>query len=161
MPSFDIVSKVDMAEVDNALNQARKEVATRFDFKAANAEILIEKEKIKLAAVDQYKLTALKEVVVAKLAKRGVSLKNLEHKDPAISPLGHGTCEIIIKQGIEHEKAKVITQAIKDSKLKVTSKMQDQQIRVEGKSRDDLQSAIALLQSKDFDLALSFVNFRD
>ncbi len=150
-----------MGEVDNALNQARKEVATRFDFKNAGAEIAIETETIRLRAVDEYKLTALKEVVVAKLAKRGVSLKNLEHKDPAISPLGHATCEILIKQGIEHEKAKLITQTIKESKLKVTAKMQDLQIRVEGKSKDDLQTAIALVREKDFGLALSFVNFRD
>ena len=161
MPSFDVVSKVDMQEVDNALNQARKEIATRFDFKDAGAEILIEKETIKLRAMDQYKLTALKEVVVAKLAKRGVSLKNLEHKDPAISPLGHATCEIIIKQGLDHEKSKAIAQAVKDSSLKVTAKQQDMQIRVEGKSKDDLQAAISLLRPKDFGITLSFVNFRD
>ncbi|MDZ4815706.1 MAG: YajQ family cyclic di-GMP-binding protein [Verrucomicrobiota bacterium] len=161
MPTFDIVSKIDMQEVDNALNQARKEIATRFDFKAALAEVVLDKTTIKLSAIDNFKLEALREVVIGKLAKRNVSLKNLEHKDTSVSSVGRATAEIIIKQGIEHDKAKEITQVIKDLKLKVTSKLQDQQLRVEGKNRDDLQAVMGELRQKDFGIALNFVNFRD
>lgn len=161
MPTFDIASKVDMQEVDNALNQARKEITVRFDFKDAHPEIKIDKSSIKLAAINEFKLDALKEVVINKLAKRNVSLKNLEHKENQISSVGHATCEIIIKQGIEHDKAKLIQQTIKDLKLKVTSKLQEEIIRVEGKNRDDLQAVIGALRGKDFGISLSFENFRN
>src|SRR3954467_13919392 len=101
MPSFDIVSEVNSMELENAINQAKKELATRFDFKDSKAEIVLEKNEIKLTAEDQFKITALNEILMGKLAKRQISLKNIERKDPDISPLGHARQLIIIKQGID------------------------------------------------------------
>lgn len=162
MPSFDIVSEIDKQEIDNALNQARKELATRFDFKGSVATIELAKEgNIKLAAEDANRLKGLLEIVMGKLAKRNVDLRNVEKKDQAISSVGHATQELLIKQGLEGSKAKEIIKAIKDQDLKVQSTLQDQQIRVIGKKRDDLQAVIAFVRGKDFGVALNFVNFRD
>jgi len=161
MPSFDIVSEVDNQELDNALNQARKELVSRFDFKNSTAKVELEKEKIKLSAEDANKLRGLNEIVVAKLAKRGVDLRNIERKDPAISSVGHATQEFIIKQGLEGDKAKEVIKAIKEQGYKVQSTLQDRQIRVTGKKRDDLQEVIQFLRSKDFAVSLDFKNFRD
>jgi len=162
MPSFDIVSEIDRQEIDNAINHSVKEVATRFDFKNSVATIEHEKfEKIKLAAEDGSKLRGLHDIVISKLAKRGVDLRNVERKDTAISSVGHATQEFIIKQGIDGDKAKEITKAIKDSGLKVQCSLQDRQIRVTGKKRDDLQEVIQFVKSKDFGVSLGFKNFRD
>ncbi len=163
MPSFDIVSEVDKQEVDNALNQSRKELATRFDFKGsqAAAEWIPRESKIHLTAEDASRLQSLHEIVVGKLAKRNVDLRNIERKDPAISPLGHATQDFIIKQGLDGEKAKEIIKAIKDNGAKVQCTLQERQIRVSGKKRDDLQAVIAFLRSRDFEVALAFGNFRD
>ena len=161
MPSFDIVSEVENKEIDNALNQARKELATRFDFKGSTAEILYEKDKITLTAEDAARLRGLREIVVGKLSKRGVDLRNVEQVEPAISPLGHARQELKIKQGLEGNKAKEIIQAIKGQNFKVQSQMQDQQIRVTGKKRDDLQAVIQFVRDKDFGVATNFKNFRD
>ncbi len=163
MPSFDIVSEVDKQEIDNAINQARKELATRFDFKGSNAtiELNAKESKIELKAEDGSRLRSLHDIVIAKLAKRNIDLRNVERKDPAISPLGHATQDFIIKQGLEGAKAKEIIQAIKGAALKVQSTLQEQQIRVTGKKRDDLQEVIAFCRSKDFQVALAFQNFRD
>lgn len=160
MPSFDIVSEVNSMEIDNAVNQARKELATRFDFKGSKAEILLEKDSIKLSAEDHFKAASLVEIVMNRLAKRQISLKNVEKKDPEISPLGHVRQEIKIKQGIEPAVAKQVTGFIRDTKLKVTTQIQDQQIRVTGKNRDDLQEVIAFLRGKEFPVALNYINFR-
>ena len=148
-------------EIENAVNQAKKELATRFDFKGSTAEIILEKNEIKLSAEDQFKITALGEIVMSKLAKRNISLKNVERKDPDISPLGHARQSILIKQGIEAAVAKQITTFIRDSKAKVTTQIMGEQVRVTGKSRDDLQGVIAALRGHDFPVALSFQNFRD
>ncbi len=161
MPSFDIVSEVDLQEVDNAVNQARKEIATRFDFKDSKCQIDWDRKTIKLSAEEEFRLEALKDVLVTKLAKRQVSFKNLEYGDVEVAPLGGARQEIKLIQGIETEKAKPITQAIRDSKIKVQSQIQEQKIRVTGKNRDDLQAVIALVRAKDFGLTLSFNNFRD
>ena len=161
MPSFDIVSEVNPMEIENAVNQAKKELANRFDFKGANAEIVLDKNEIKLSAHDQFKLTALTEIVIGKLAKRNVSLKNVERGEPDVSPLGHARQLIKIKQGIEVTVAKQVTTFIRDQKFKVTTQIQDQQIRVTGKSRDDLQAVIAAVRAHDFPVALNFQNFRD
>ena len=161
MPSFDVVSEVDGQEVDNAINQAKKELASRFDFKDAQAEILLEKEVIKLSAIDQFKLTALEEIVLGKLARRNVSLKNIDREDAAVSPLGHARKELKIKQGLETETAKKITAVIKETKLKVQAQIQDRQVRVTGKNRDDLQAVMAVLRGKEFDVAIAFTNFRN
>ncbi len=160
MPSFDVVSEVDEMEVKNALDQARKEILNRFDFREAKAEIILEKEAIQLSAVDQFKLTALEEIVLGKLARRNVSLKNIERKDADVSPLGHARQELKLKQGLETDVAKTIVQAIRDTKLKVTTQIQDRQIRVTGKNRDDLQAVIGILRAKEFPVALAYTNFR-
>lgn len=161
MPSFDIVSEIDRQEVDNAINQARKELLTRFDFKNSPATIEWAKDKILLTAVDGTRLKALHEIVVARLAKRNVDLRNLEHGDPDVSPLGHARQEVTVKQGLEGTKAKEIIAALKAQGSKVQSTLQDNQIRVTGKKRDDLQAVIAFLRGKDFEVALAFKNFRD
>jgi uncharacterized protein YajQ (UPF0234 family) len=161
MPSFDIVSEVNSMELENAINQAKKELATRFDFKDSKAEIVLEKNEIKLSAEDQFKLKALNEIVINKLSKRQISLKNVERKDPEVSPLGHARQLILIKQGIEAPVAKQVTGFIRDTKLKVTTQIMGEQIRVTGKNRDDLQAVIAAVRGHDFPVALSFQNFRD
>jgi cyclic-di-GMP-binding protein len=160
MPSFDVVSEVDMMEVKNALDQANKELANRFDFREAKAEIKLEKESIQLSAIDQFKMTALEEIVLGKLARRNVSLKNIERKDADISPLGHARKELKLKMGLETDVAKTVVAAIKDTKLKVTTQIQDKQVRVTGKNRDDLQSVIAALRAKEFPVSLNYTNFR-
>jgi len=161
MPSFDIVSQVNSMEIENAVNQANKELANRFDFKGSKAEILLEKNEIKLSAEDQFKIKALEEIVVGKIAKRQISLKSVERSEPEISPLGHARLVIKIKQGIETPVAKQITGFIRDTKLKVTTQILGDQVRVTGKSRDDLQTTIAAVRSHEFPVALSFQNFRD
>jgi len=161
MPSFDIVSQVNSMEIENAVNQANKELANRFDFKGSNAEIVLEKSEIKLSAEDQFKLKALTEIVMGKLAKRQISLKNVEKGEPDVSPLGHARQVIKIKQGIEQTVAKQITAFIRESKFKVTTQIQGEEIRVSGKSRDDLQTVIAAVRAGEFPAALQFQNFRD
>jgi uncharacterized protein YajQ (UPF0234 family) len=161
MPSFDIVSEVSSMEIENAVNQAKKELATRFDFKGSKAEIVLDKNDIKLSAEDEFKMRALHEIVINKLAKRQISLKNIDKGEPEVSPLGHSRQTIKIKQGIEAPVAKEVTTFIRETKLKVTTQIQDRQIRVTGKSRDDLQSVIAAVRAKDFPVALGFQNFRD
>jgi len=162
MPSFDVLSEVDKQEVDNAINQARKELSTRFDFKDSKATIeLVDPTLIELSAEDAARLRSLVEIVIGKLAKRNIDLRNIERKDPAISPLGHARQEIHIKQGLEGEKAKEIIKAIKGLDVKIQSQMQDRQIRVTGKKRDDLQAVIQFLRGKDFGVGLSFKNFRE
>jgi uncharacterized protein YajQ (UPF0234 family) len=148
-------------EIENAVNQSKKELANRFDFKGSKADIVLEKNEIKLSAEDQFKLKALAEIVMGKLAKRQISLKNVEKLEPDVSPLGHSRQVIKIKQGIESTIAKQVTGFIRDTKLKVTTQIQGEEIRVTGKSRDDLQSVIAALRAKDFPVALQFQNFRD
>ena len=161
MPSFDIVSEVDKQEIDNAINQARKELATRFDFKNAVVEILAEKDKITLTAEDASRLRSLREIVIGKLAKRNVDLRNVEQVEPAISPLGHARQELKIRQGLEGDKAKEIIHAIKGESFKVQSQLQDRQIRITGKKRDELQEVIQFVKSRDFGVATNFTNFRD
>ena len=161
MPTFDIVSEVNSMEIENAVNQANKELANRFDFKGSKAEILLEKNEIKLSAEDEFKVKTLVEMVMGRLAKRQISLKNVEKCEPDLSPLGHARQVIKIKQGIETTVAKQITSFIRDTKLKVTTQIQGEAIRVSGKSRDDLQSVIAAVQAKDFPVTVQFQNFRD
>ncbi|OHE77419.1 MAG: YajQ family cyclic di-GMP-binding protein [Verrucomicrobia bacterium GWF2_62_7] len=161
MPSFDIVSQVSSMEIENAVNIAKKELANRFDYKGSKAEIILEKDEIKLSAEDEFKIRGLTEIVLGKLAKRNISLKSLDQGEPDISPLGHARQSIKIKQGIETEMAKQITTFIRDGKHKVTTQIQDQQIRVTGKSRDELQAVMAAVRGHEFPVALQFQNFRD
>lgn len=148
-------------EVENAVNQAQKELSTRFDFKGSGAEIVLDKYEIKLKAVDNFKIKALEEIVVGKLAKRGISMKSIDRQEAELSPLGHARQTIKIKQGIDGPTAKQISQFIRDSKLKVTAAIQGDELRVTGKSRDDLQEVIAAVRGHDFPVAVGFVNFRD
>jgi cyclic-di-GMP-binding protein len=161
MPSFDIVSEVDKQELDNAINQSRKELATRFDFKGIGAEILPEKDKITLTADDAAYLRGLREILIGKLSKRGVDLRNIDQEEPAISSIGHARQELTIRQGLEGNKAKEIIQAIKSQGFKVQSQLQDRQIRVTGKKKDELQAVIQFVRSRDFGVATNFKNFRD
>lgn len=161
MPSFDIVSQVSSMEIENAVNTSKKELANRFDFKGSKAEIVLDKNEIKLTADDAFKIKALEEIVIGKLAKRNISLKCVEQKEPDISPLGHARQIIKIKQGVEAVVAKQITGFIRDLKLKVTTQIQGEEVRVTGKNRDDLQAVIAAVQAHDFPVALQFQNFRD
>jgi cyclic-di-GMP-binding protein len=161
MPSFDIVSQVNTMEIENAVNQARKELANRFDFKGSKWEIVLEKTEIKLTADNEFKVGTLNEIVVGKLAKRGVSMKSIEQCDPDISPLGHARQSIKIKNGIESAVAKEITGFIRDGKFKVTTQIQGDEVRVNSKSRDELQAVIGAVSAHEFPVAVQFVNFRD
>jgi uncharacterized protein YajQ (UPF0234 family) len=161
MPSFDIVSQVNSMEIENAVNQAKKELANRFDFKGAKAEIALQENEIKLTAEDHFKINALAEIVVGKLAKRNISLKNVDRGEPDLSPLGHARQAIKIKQGLDQAIAKEITGFIREGKFKVTTQIQGSEIRVTSKSRDELQNVIAATRGRDFPAALQFVNFRD
>jgi uncharacterized protein YajQ (UPF0234 family) len=161
MPSFDIVSQVNPMEIENAVNQAKKELASRFDFKGSNAEIVLEKNEIKLSAEDQFKIRALSEITVGKLAKRNISLKSVERGEPEVSPLGHSRQTIKIKQGLESDIAKQVTGFVREQKFKVTTQIQGNEVRVNVKSRDELQAVIAAVRAHDFPAALQFQNFRD
>jgi cyclic-di-GMP-binding protein len=161
MPSFDIVSQVNSMEIENAVNQAQKELANRFDFKGTVADIVQEKDAIKLSAEDQFKLRALSEIMMGKLAKRSISLKNVEKGEPDVSPLGHARLEIKIKQGLDQPVAKQVTGFIRERKFKVTTQIQGTEVRVTSKSRDELQAVMAALRASEFPVALQFVNFRD
>ena len=161
MPSFDIVSQVNSMEVENAVNQAKKELANRFDFKGSQAEIALEKDEIKLTAEDQFKVRALVEIVMGKLSRRNISLKNVDQGEPAVSPLGHTRQAIKIKQGLEQPVAKQIASFIRDKKLKVTTQIQGSELRVNSKSRDELQTVIAAVRAEEFPVAVQFINFRD
>ncbi|HET6150846.1 MAG TPA: YajQ family cyclic di-GMP-binding protein [Polyangia bacterium] len=161
MPSFDVVSKVDLMELDNALNTARKEITQRYDFRGTNTTIERGPEGITIRSSDEPHVDATVSVLRERMAKRNVSQRCLDPK-PA-EPAGGSTVRqlILIKQGIEQETAKKITRALKDSKLRVQAQIQDDQLRVTGKDRDSLQAAIALLRKDDFGIDLQFVNFRD
>src|SRR3954468_10964384 len=161
MPSFDIVSEVNSMEIENAVNQAKKELLNRFDFKGTKAEIILEKNEIKLTADDKFKIGALEEIVISKIAKRNISLKNIDKGEPDISPLGHARLSIKIKQGLEQPVAKEITAFIRDGKYKVTTQIQGNEVRVSSKSRDELQTVIAAVRAHEFPADLQFVNFRD
>lgn len=164
MPSFDIVSEIDMQEVDNAVNQARKEIEQRYDFKGSKSEINLEKEKekegITVLADDDYKLKAIIDILQSKFIKRGISIKSLDY-GKAEAASGSMVRQVIkLKNGIPTEKAKEIIKIIKDTKLKVQSQIQEEQVRVTGKNIDDLQEIIALLKGKELDIPLQFENFR-
>ena len=161
MPSFDIVSQVNSMEIENAVNQAKKELANRFDFKGSKWEIVLEKTEIKLTAEDQFKVTTLNEIVIGRLAKRGISLKSVEQCEPDISPLGHARQSIKLKLGIETAVAKEITGFIRDGKFKVTTQIQGDAVRVNSKSRDELQAVIAAVRAHELPVSVQFVNFRD
>lgn len=162
MPSFDIVLKTDLQEVDNAINQAQKELSQRYDFRGSKSKIEWDKKnEVTLIGDDEYKLKAVVDVLESKFAKRAISLKNLTYSK--MEPAFEGTVrqKLTLAQGIPSEKAKEINRLIKDSKLKVSSQLQDEQVRVTGKKRDDLQDVMALVRKTDLGLDFDFQNFRD
>src|SRR5215468_8088122 len=159
--TFDIVSKIDQQEVSNAIQQALKEVHTRFDLKDSKSNITLDpKEGIVLTSVDEYKLKAVNDVLQQKLVKRGVPLKGLTYG--AVEPAAGGTTKrrITMQQGIPIEKARDIVKTIKDSKKKAQASIQGDLVRVSSKDRDTLQEIIALLKSKDFGIDMQFTNYR-
>jgi uncharacterized protein YajQ (UPF0234 family) len=162
MPSFDIVVNVNLQEVDNAINQAQKEMAQRYDFKGSKSKIEWDKKKeIILVADDDFKLKAVLDILQSKMVKRGISIKNLEFGKMESAFEGTVRQKITLQQGIPSEKAKEINKLIKDAKLKVQSQIQDEQVRVTGKKRDDLQEAIGLVKKSELGLDFEFTNFRD
>jgi len=161
MPSFDVVSKVDRQEVDNAVNQARKEVGQRYDFKGSHTEIELEDDEIRVVSSDEFHLKTVVDVLQGRLVRRGVSLKALEYGQPESASGGRARQTITVRQGIDTDRARKIIKLIKGRKLKVQSQIQGDQLRVSGKKRDELQEVIRLLKEQDLDLPLQFVNYRD
>ncbi|KEO77295.1 YajQ family cyclic di-GMP-binding protein [Paenibacillus polymyxa] len=158
--SFDIVSKMDMQELTNAVHQTEREIETRFDFKDSKSSLKLEKEALTIASEDEYKLNAVIDILQSKMAKRGLSLKNVEYGKLEPASLGSVRQRLSLKQGIDQDNAKKINILIRDSKLKVKSQIQGDQIRVIGKNRDDLQAVIQLLRKADLPLELQFTNMK-
>lgn len=158
--SFDVVSQVDMQEMDNAVNQVKKEIDQRYDFRGSNASIELEDKGVKIAAEDEYKLETIIDMLRVKMAKRGIPLRCLV--PGKIEPAAKNTVrqQLEIQQGIPKDKAKAIVAAIKATKLKVNAQMQDDQVRVSGAKKDDLQAVIQTLKAGDFGVDLQFINMR-
>lgn len=160
MPSFDVVSEVDMHEVTNAVDQANREVGTRFDFKGVDARFERKEDDITLIAEVEFQLQQMMDILRGKLAKRGVDFSCLEEKDPEIA--GRQARQMVkLRQGIDQPLAKQIIKLIKDSKIKVQAQIQGDQVRVTGKKRDELQEVIAMLRKAELELPLQFTNFRE
>jgi uncharacterized protein YajQ (UPF0234 family) len=158
--SFDIVSQVDLQEVNNAINQAHKELQTRFDFKGSKSEINYDGEQITLIGDDEFKLKNVVDILEAKLVKRGINLKALRYGK--IEPSARDTVRqrVNLVQGIDKELAKVITKLVKESKIKVQASVQNDQVRISGKNRDDLQAAMKIIKDHEFNIPLQFINYR-
>lgn len=160
MPSFDIVSKVDLQEVDNAVNQSRKEIEQRYDFKGTHNEIALEKDAINILAADDYKLQAIIDILKGKLVRRGVSAKCLDFAKKEPASAGAVRQKVGIVQGISKEKGKELIALIKETKLKVQPQIMEDQVRVTAKQIDDLQEIIQILKGKDVGIELQFINMR-
>ena len=158
--SFDVVSKIDMSEVTNAVSQALKEIGQRFDFKGSKSNITQEKDALVIVSDDEFKLKSVVDILQTKLVKRSVPIKNLTYGKMEAALGGTVRQRVALQQGIPTDKAKEVVKAIKDSKIKVQAAIQADQIRVSGKNRDDLQSVIQLLKGKDFGIDLQFTNYR-
>ena len=161
MPSFDIVSKTDLIEVDNALRNIEREIATRFDFKGSQCMIERLESTLTILADDQPKMKQMHELLKAHLARRKVDVAALEFKDPERASGDKIRQAVIVKQGIDRDLAKRLVKELKDGKLKVQAAIQGDELRVSGKKRDDLQAAIALIRDMKIDQPLQYVNFRD
>lgn len=161
-PSFDVVSSVDLQEIDNAVNQAIKELSNRFDFKGSKSsiEFLKSEKKIKIVADDDLKLRNIQDILKTRMAARKVPIRSLTFEEPEKVFGGNLLQEVTLIQGIAGDKAKEIVRLIKDSKLKVQAAIQEDQVRVSAKSKDDLQEVMHLLRSASFDIPLQFTNFR-
>jgi hypothetical protein len=160
MPSFDIVSEADLQEVRNAVDQANREIGTRFDFKGVQAGFELGDGEVRMHAEQEFQLGQMLDILRQKLVKRGVDLDALQTDEPMLS-LNAARQRIGIKQGIDSETAKRITKTLKSAKLKVQAQVQGDQLRVTGKKRDDLQQVIMLIKQADWERPLQFVNFRD
>lgn len=160
MPSFDVVSEVDQHEVSNGVDQANREVTTRFDFKGTDAKFELSDGQIQMTAQAEFQLTQMLDIVQTKLSRRGVDIDCLDPQDPVQSGM-KATQTVIVREGLDAALAKKIVKLIKDAKLKVQAQIQGNQVRVTGKKRDDLQSVIALLKDAKLELPLQFNNFRD
>ncbi|MBI4588600.1 MAG: YajQ family cyclic di-GMP-binding protein [Candidatus Rokubacteria bacterium] len=158
--SFDIACKLDMQEVANALNQTRKEIETRYDLKGSKCQVTLEKTDITVLCPDEMKLKAVLDILQGRLHRRGVPLKALSYGKVEQAAAGALRQKIALQQGIPIDKAREIVKLIKDTKLKVQASIQEDQVRVAGKSREDLQAIIALLRDKDLGIALQFINYR-
>jgi uncharacterized protein YajQ (UPF0234 family) len=158
--SFDVVSRVDRQELDNALNQARKEIETRFDFKHSKTSVDFDGKKITLISDDELKMRNVVDIFQTKAVRRGIDIKAFEFS--AVEPSAGGTVRqvVTLRSGIPKEKSKALLEKIKSLRLKVSAQYQDDQIRVSGKSKDDLQKVMASLRSMEFELPLQFVNYR-
>ena len=162
MPSFDIVVNMNLQEVDNAINQAQKEISQRYDFKGSKSKIDWDKKnEITVLADDDYKLRAVLDILQSKLIKRGISIKNLIYGKADPSFEGTLRQKITLQQGVPADKAKEINRMIKDGKFKVSSQFQDDQVRVTGKKRDDPQEVIGMIKKVDLGLDFQFTNYRD
>ena len=161
MPTFDIVSKFEVSEIDNALQNLDREISQRYDFKSSKSEISLDKNQISIFTDDEYKLTQLQEMLKVHLTKRGVDAKVLE-MGKIESAAGQSVRQIItLIQGINRDLSKQIIKMVKESKIKVQISIQGEDLRVSGKKRDELQDVISLLKENEFDLPLQFINFRD
>lgn len=160
MPSFDVVSKVDNHEITNAVDQATREISTRFDFRGTDARLELNKNTITLIAPTDFQLKQVDEILRTKLSKRQVDVRMLEYKDPDIK-INEARQLVNVKQGIDTDTAKKIVKLIKEAGLKVQAAIQGEQVRVTGKKRDDLQLAIAMLREAKLNIPLQFENFRD
>jgi uncharacterized protein YajQ (UPF0234 family) len=158
--SFDIVSKIEMTEVTNAVTQTTKEISQRFDFKGSKSAITQEKDALVILSDDEYKLKSVVDILQGKLVKRGVPIKNLTYGK--VEPAQGGTVRqrVTLQQGIPTDKAKEIVKTINDAKMKVQVSIQADQVRVSGKSRDDLQAVISFLKGREFGIDLQFTNYR-
>lgn len=161
MPSFDVVSKFDAQELDNAVNIAKKELLNRFDFKGSKSSIELSAEELTLVADDDFKLKQLKEILESKITKRGLSLLILDYQKEESATLGCVRQKVLLKQGIDSENGKKIIKLIKETKLKVQAQLMDDQIRVTSKSIDELQNTMQMLKSQQqVPLSLQFTNMR-
>ena len=160
MPSFDIVSEFDSHELTNAVDQAVRELTTRFDFKGTDAGFELEEATVTLSAPAEFQLKQMLEILKLRIAKRGIDIACLEVKDATVN-LARARQLVVVKQGIDPETGKKVSRMLKDSKLKVQAQIQGEKVRVMGKKRDDLQEAIAFLRRADIDVPLQFNNFRD
>lgn len=160
MPSFDIVSEVDHHEVANAVDQANREVATRFDFKGTDSKFEIDGQRVTLQTESDFQLDQMIDVLYGKFSKRGIDLEGVEADEPEIGAKT-ATRNVTIREGIDADMAKKMVKLVKQSKLKVQASIQGDQVRVTGKKRDDLQAAMALLREAELGLPLQFKNFRD
>lgn len=161
MPSFDIVSELNAHEVTNAIDQANREIGTRFDFRGTNAKFDLKEFVITMSAQADFQLKQMLDILFLKLSKRGVDVICAKVDDPVVVGLNSAKQVVTLRQGIETELGKKIQRLIKDSKLKVQAGIQDKQVRVTGKSRDDLQEAIKLVRGAKLEMPMQFTNFRD